>query len=158
MFREMRRMPQALTKEECIEILKEEKRGVLSVIGDNGYPYGLPINHYYNEEDGKIYFHSGKIGHRVDAMRACNKASYCVYKNVGADPGSWIQNYHSVHVFGTIELIEDIDEIEKICRDISHKFTDDEAYIDDEVKSALKATLCFAITIENMTGKKIHET
>ena len=138
MFREMRRMPQALTKEECIKVLKEEKRGVLSVIGDNGYPYGLP--------------------HRVDAMRACNKASFCVYKNVGNDPDSWVLNFHSVHVFGTIELIEDIDEIEKICRDISHKFTDDEAYIDDEVKSALKATLCFAITIENMTGKKIHET
>ena len=57
MFREMLRKKQALTEEECIRILKEEPRGVLSVLGDDGYPYGMPLNHYYCEEDGKIYFH-----------------------------------------------------------------------------------------------------
>ena len=159
MFREMRRQHQALTMEESIEVLKSEKRGVLSVIGDDGYPYGLPIDHIYYEEDGKIYFHSGKVGHRVDAMKACNKASFCVYKYTGNDPApnDWIENYHCVHMFGTIQLIEDVDEIERICRDISHKFTDDEKYIDDEVKSALKGTLCFVLTPEHITGKKIHE-
>ena len=48
MFREMLRKKQELSKEECIEILKKEKRGVLSVLGDEGYPYGMPINHYYD--------------------------------------------------------------------------------------------------------------
>ena len=70
MFRKMRREKQAIPEEECIRILKEEKRGVLSVIGDDGYPYGTPINHYYSDEDGRIYFHGGKVGHKVDAMRA----------------------------------------------------------------------------------------
>ena len=49
MFRKMRRSPQALTQEEIIEVLKNETRGVLSVQGDDGYPYGVPINHYYDE-------------------------------------------------------------------------------------------------------------
>ena len=70
MFREMLRYKQALSEEECIEILKKELRGVLSVLGDDGYPYGMPINHFYNEEDGKIYFHSGMQGHKIDAMKA----------------------------------------------------------------------------------------
>ena len=157
MFREMRRRNQALTQEECIAVLKEEKRGVLSVIGDDGYPYGTPIDHYYDEEDGKIYFHSGKIGHRIDAMRACDKVSYCVYREAYKDPEFWALNFHCVHVFGRVEFIEDVEKIEDICRKLSHKFTDDEAYIDDEVKKALKGTLCYAITIENMTGKKINE-
>lgn len=37
MFRKMRRSKQELTKEECIEILKKEPRGVLSVQGEDGY-------------------------------------------------------------------------------------------------------------------------
>ena len=69
MFREIVRKNKSLSRTECIEILKYEKRGVLSVIGDEGYPYGMPLNHFYNEEDGKIYFHSGKTGHRIDALR-----------------------------------------------------------------------------------------
>ena len=54
MFREMMRIKQQLQESECIEILKNEKRGVLSVLGDDGYPYGMPMNHFYCEEDGKI--------------------------------------------------------------------------------------------------------
>ena len=57
MFRKMRRFKQELSKEECIEILKKEPRGVLSMQGEDGYPYGMPMTHWYNEEDGKIYFH-----------------------------------------------------------------------------------------------------
>ena len=57
-----------LSEAECIDILKSTKRSVLSVIGDDGYPYGMPINHYYNEEDGKIYFHGAKAGHKIDAI------------------------------------------------------------------------------------------
>lgn len=158
MFREMRRGHQAFSEEECIEILKKEKRGVISVIGDDGYPYGTPINHYYNEEDGKLYFHSGKVGHRIDAMKACDKVSFCVFSEDGRDPGSWVLHFKCVHIFGRVEFIEDIDAIEDMCRRLSHKFTDDEAYIDKEVEGFLKATSCYALTIEHMTGKNITES
>ena len=64
MFRKMRRFKQGLTREECVEILKNEPRGVLSLIGDDGYPYGLPMTHYYNADNGKIYFHCARVGHK----------------------------------------------------------------------------------------------
>ena len=79
MFRELNRKKQQLSNEECVEILKAELRGVLSLNGDDGYPYGLPLNHFYNEDDGKLYFHSGKTGYKIDAMQRDNKASFCVY-------------------------------------------------------------------------------
>ena len=60
MFRELTRKRQALTREECLALLRSELRGVLSVQGDDGYPYGMPMNHYYNDADGKLYFHCGK--------------------------------------------------------------------------------------------------
>jgi nitroimidazol reductase NimA-like FMN-containing flavoprotein (pyridoxamine 5'-phosphate oxidase superfamily) len=157
MFRKLAKQNKAISEEACIELLKNQKRGVLSVLGDDDYPYGTPLNHFYDEESGKIYFHSGKIGHRIDAMRACDKVSYCVYREAYKEPDFWALNFHCVHVFGRVEFIEDVEKIEDICRKLSHKFTDDEAYIDDEVKKALKGTICYAITIENMTGKKINE-
>ncbi|MBR7078568.1 MAG: pyridoxamine 5'-phosphate oxidase family protein, partial [Clostridia bacterium] len=79
MFRKLTRIKQKLGDAECVEILKNEKRGVLSLIGDGGYPYGVPHDHYYCEEDGRLYFHSGPKGHKIDAIRACGKASYCVF-------------------------------------------------------------------------------
>ena len=52
MFREMRRKKQDLSEEECIDILINEPRGVLAVLGDNDYPYAVPLSHVY--VDGKI--------------------------------------------------------------------------------------------------------
>ena len=72
MFRKMRRFKQEISLEECIEILTNEKRGVLSVIGDDGYPYGIPINHYY-KNDNCIYFHGAKEGHKIDAIMNLNE-------------------------------------------------------------------------------------
>lgn len=68
MFRPMHRKNQAISPEDCLQLLKQEKRGVLSVLGDEGYPYGMPLNHWYCEEDGKLYFHSGMTGHKIDAI------------------------------------------------------------------------------------------
>ena len=79
MFRPMRRFKQQISDAECKEILKNEKRGVLSLLGDDGYPYGLPISHLYSEEDNKIYFHGAKEGHKIDAIKNYDKASFCVY-------------------------------------------------------------------------------
>ena len=78
MFRKMRRFKQELSHEECVEVLKTQPRGVLSVLGEDGYPYGLPMTHWYNEVDGKIYFHCAGEGHKIDAIRACDKVSFCV--------------------------------------------------------------------------------
>ena len=100
MFREVTRVKQKLETAECIEILKTEKRGVLSVLGDDGYPYGMPMNHWYCEADGKLYFHSGMKGHRSDAMKASDKASFSVYDEGYRREGEWSLNIRSVVVFG----------------------------------------------------------
>lgn len=157
MFREMLRKKQQLPEEECIEILKNELRGVLSVIGDDDYPYGMPINHFYCEEDGKIYFHSGRKGHKIDAMKRHDKASFCVYNQGFRREGEWALNIRSVIVFGRIEFIEDREKIYEIARRLSHKFTDDEEYIEREIVRSGPGTLMFALVPEHMTGKLVNE-
>ncbi|MBQ8893738.1 MAG: pyridoxamine 5'-phosphate oxidase family protein [Clostridia bacterium] len=156
MFRELTRKKQQLTQEECIDLLKAQPRGVLSLIGDDGYPYGLPMNHFY--EDGVLYFHSGMTGHKVDAIRACNKASFCVYDQGFRKPGDWALTIKSVIVFGRIRVIEDPAEAIGITRRLSLKFTSDTEYIEKEIRSAGARTLVFALEPEHICGKLVHES
>ncbi len=158
MFREMLRFKQRLSTEECIKILKEQPRGVLSVLGDDDYPYGMPINHFYCEEDGKLYFHGGKKGHKIDAIRRHDKASFCVYDEGFRKEGDWALNIKSVIVFGRVEIIEDHERIYDIARRLSRKFTADEAYIEREIKNSGPATLMFSLTVEHMSGKLVNES
>ena len=157
MFRELVRKKQQISQEECIQILKNEKRGVLSVHDDNGYPYGMPLNHYYCEEDGKLYFHSGMTGHKIDSLRQNSKVSYCVYDEGYRKEGEWALNIRSVILFGRIEFLEDREKIYEISRKLSYKFTDDTAYIEREIEHSGPRTLMFALTIEHMTGKLVNE-
>ena len=157
MFRNVVRKKQKLSEQECIEILKNEKRGVLSVIGDDGYPYGLPINHFYDERNGLIYFHSGKTGYKIDAMNSCDKVSFCVYDSGFKKEGHWALNIRSVIVFGRVEFVEDTEEAIDISRRLSYKFTDDEDYIENGIKHYSSGVLVFALKPEHITGKLVNE-
>ena len=157
MFRELLRKNKGISKQECVDILKSEKRGVLSVIGDNDYPYGMPMNHFYNENDGKIYFHCGKIGHRLDSIKKCEKVSFCVYHSGYKKEGEWALNIKSVIVFGRIEIIEDLELISDISRKLSYKFTQDEEYINREIKLYSDKTLLLQLTPEHICGKSVTE-
>ena len=157
MFRELVRKKQALSEEECIKILKEEPRGVLSVLGDGGYPYGTPLNHWYCEENGHLYFHSGMSGHRIDALKRCDKVSFCVYDQGYRKEGDWALYIKSVIVFGRMRLVEDHDRAMEICRKLSVKYTDDTEYIRREILHAGPRTLVYELIPEHMTGKLVHE-
>lgn len=158
MFRELIRVNKKLPMEECIRVLKTEKRGVLSVNGDNGYPYAMPMNHWYNEEDGKLYFHCGNVGHRLDALRKDGRVSFCTYDEGYQNPGQWALNVKSVIVFGKIEIVDDVDKIVDITTKLSYKFTQDDAYIKDEIEKNVHRTLLLELTPEHICGKLVEES
>ena len=157
MIRELTRKKQQLSRAECLELLQSQLRGVLSVQGDGGYPYGMPINYYYNPEDGKLYFHSGKTGHRSDALRGCDKASFCVLDQGVREPGDWFLTFRSVIIFGRIEMVEERERIYELAARLSRRFTGDEAYIQQEIRQSGPATLMFALVPEQITGKRVRE-
>ncbi len=158
MFRDLVRKNRKIAEEECIAILREEKRGVLAVLGDEGYPYAVPINHWYSEEDGHLYFHSGKTGHKIDAIRNCDKASFCVYDRGYRKEGDWALNIKSVIVFGRVKIVEDHARAIEITRKLSYKFTDDTAYIEREIENSGPGVLVFELIPEHMTGKLVNES
>ena len=44
MFRPIRKKKNELSTEDTRQILREARRGVLAVNGEDGYPYAIPIN------------------------------------------------------------------------------------------------------------------
>jgi len=158
MFREVTRKKQALSTEKIIEILDTEKRGVLSVLGDDGYPYGVPMNYWYNKENGYLYFHSGKKGHKVESLATNNKVSFCVYDSGYRNEGEWALNISSVIVFGRVHIVEEHEDAMRICKEMSLKYTPDLAYIEEEIQKFGDATLCYELRPEHMTGKIVNES
>ncbi|MBR7184143.1 MAG: pyridoxamine 5'-phosphate oxidase family protein [Clostridia bacterium] len=158
MFRALTRKNKQLPLEDCIRLLITETRGILSVLGDGGYPYGMPMNHWYNEADGCIYFHTGKSGHRLDALAQCDKVSLCVYDRGTSHDGEWALTVKSVIVFGRINIIDDTDTVIDITAKLSRKFTADEDYIRREIELYGKSTILLRLTPEHICGKLVTES
>ena len=160
MFREMRRFKQQITEEECIQILTKQPRGVLSMLGDDNYPYGIPLDHWYCEENGKLYFHCAKTGHKLDAVREHDKVSYCVMDDGFRKEGDWALNIRSVVIFGRMRVVDDADDElkRKIATGLCRKFTDDEEFLKKELTNALPRAAFLELTPEHMTGKLVNES
>ncbi|MCR5805244.1 MAG: pyridoxamine 5'-phosphate oxidase family protein [Clostridia bacterium] len=158
MFRKMRRFKQQISDEECIEVLKNAPRGVLSMIGDEGYPYGIPIDHWYCEEDGKLYFHGAKEGHKIDSLMKSDKVSFVVMDEGFRKEGEWALNIKSVIIFGRMKFVNDPEKAKEIGINLCRKFTDDEEYIQREITQALPRAQFLELIPEHMTGKLVNES
>lgn len=158
MFREMRRKNQQLSQRRCVELLKTHTLGVLSVLGDDQYPYGTPINYWYDENTNALYFHTSKKGHRNDAMKQHEKASFCIVTEGVQRADHWSKDYESVIVFGRVFEVKDKEQQLAMIRALSLQFTDDQTYIEQEIESSFSAVYCFGLKVEHMSGKTVNES
>lgn len=157
MFRPMRRKNQELSKDECIKLLNENKRASIALIGDDDYPYSLPINYYYDEETNAIYFHSAKEGHKVDAIKKNNKISFSIIGDEKLDEGNYFYFVKSVIIFGKAEIVLNEDDRFKFLKIFGMKYFPSEEYTLEELKNSMARALLIKISIEHMTGKLVHE-
>ena len=155
MFREMRRKGQKLSVEMCEKILTEATSGVLGVIGDDGYPYTVPVSHvYYN---GKIAFHCAKEGHKIDAIRSNDKVSFCVIAQDNVMPKERTTAYISVIAFGKARIVDDEQGLRRIAGLVGDKFSHDYPQeCQDEIDEVIAADrmYCVEIEIEHLSGKR----
>ena len=155
-FREMRRKRQLLTEEESIAILQKATAGTLALLGDEDYPYAVPISYVYH--DGKLYFHSAMAGHKVDAIRKCEKASFCIIEQDAIQPEKYTTFFRSVIAFGRIHIIEDETEKLEMIRMLGNRYNPnhDEA-LQKEIESGFSHMLGLRFDIEHLTGKEAIE-
>ncbi len=155
MFRKMRRQKQELSENECRDILINQPRGVLAVIGDNEYPYVIPMSHVFVHD--KIYLHGAKKGHKNDAIKNNPKVSYCVVNEGTRNKDEWWYTFKSVVIFGKIKTLTDNDEkIDKLTY-LGNKFFPTCEETKTEINRLLDRTEVFEITIDHMTGKLVVE-
>ncbi|MCD8150885.1 MAG: pyridoxamine 5'-phosphate oxidase family protein [Clostridiales bacterium] len=157
MFRDMRRCKQLISDNECREILRSEKRGVLSVIGDDGYPYGVPINFFYDEDENALYFHGARQGHKIDAIKNCGKVSFTTWNRGLQKDGDWAFYITSVIVMGIAELVDDYDVVYEKAHKLADKYYPSKEEIETEWNRDGKNVQLIAVRIQHMAGKLVHE-
>ena len=157
MFREMRRKKQKLSKEECERILYDGTSGVLALHGDDGYPYTVPISYVYDGE--KLWFHSAKSGHKIDAVLKNDKASFCVIDQDQIVPEEYTTYFRSVIAFGRIRIAEDDTEKRSAIEKLALKYSPDDT--DENREKAIEREwnpLCILeMEIEHLSGKQAIE-
>ena len=156
MFRELRRKKQLLSEQETLRVLEEGKTGIVGVLGDDGYPYTVPIN-YVSLED-KIYFHSAKKGHKVDAIAKEPKVSMTVVEKDDVVSREFTTYFRSIQLFGKAYVVEDEAERNVAFRALCEKFSRADMDRYDEIMSKeADAAAIVRIDIEHITGKESME-
>ena len=163
MFREIRKKRNKIEDSAAEELLQNSRRGVLAVNGDDGYPYAIPLNYFYDRENRKIYFHGARAGHKVDALRACDKVCFTVYGNETIREeetagllflGAGDENLQIIRC----HLMENSSEkAMEMLKRFAMKYYPNEQLADEEIAQAGRAVQMFEIEIEHMSGKEVQE-
>ncbi len=156
-FRPIRKKKNEISVEEAKKLLHESRRGVLALHGDHGYPYAIPVNYLYDEEKERILFHGAKAGHKVDALRACDKVCFTIYGNERIKEEAWAPYLQSVLVFGKCHLVEDTETAMEILRQFARKYYPSEDLVNHEIEASGQAVQIFQIDIDHLSGKEIQE-
>lgn len=154
MFRKIRKIKNEIDKDAVDSLLHSCRRGVLSMNGDDGYPYSIPINYYYDEANQKIYFHGAKSGYKVDCLNRCDKACFTIFGNESIKDLVWAPFVQSVVVFGRCHLVDTDNEVLKT---FMMKYYPDVDLIDKVIEEDSKFVQMYEISIEHKSGKEVQE-
>lgn len=152
MFREMRRKKQLLSREETIGILNSCTSGVLGLIGDDDYPYTVPVSFTYR--DGKLLIHSAKEGHKIDSINRNDKVSFCIIEKDEVIQSTFSTNYRSVSIFGRARILSDDSVRRYALEKLVEKYSPD--YIKEAqqvIEKELSRVCLIEVEIEHITGK-----
>ncbi len=156
MHEPMRRKRQLLSNEETVAILDAATAGVLAITGEDGYPYAVPLSFAY--ENGSLFFHSSKAGHKLDAIAHSDKASFCVIADDNVIQKTFTTHFRSAIAFGRISVLTDDERKRHALRLLAEKYSPD--YLDAadaEIDGGWNRTCALELTIEEMTGKAAIE-
>lgn len=153
MFPEMRRKNQQLPQDQAMVLLEAGSAGVLSLMGEDGYPYGVPLSYLCWE--GRLYFHTARQGAKVEAIRRNPKASFCVIAADRVDPARFTTHYVSIIAFGKVRVLEDPQRIQQVMEALGKKYSPGlEEKAREEIKESEGHYLVLEMEIEHLTGKQ----
>lgn len=151
MFKEMNIVKRKLSQDEAKELLFKGEYGILTTVGEDGYPYGVPLNYVF--EDEKIYFHGAQFGAKVDNIKFCDKVCFTVVGKTEVLQEKFTTKYESVIVYGRAKKFENKNyALKKIIDKYSPDFKESGLkYID----AFIKKTDVYEISIDYMSAKAL---
>lgn len=149
---ELRRQDRMLPREDAKQLLREGEYGILSTIGADGYPYGVPVSYTYDEEENRLIFHGVKgVGHRYENVCRASEACFTVVGRTEVLPDKFSTKYESVIVFGRVGFAEDpIPALKKLIEKYSQGFLE-KGY--RYAEGSWEKTAVYELRIESLTGK-----
>lgn len=154
MFRKIRKIKNEIDKDAVDSLLHSCRRGVLSMNGEDDYPYAIPVNYYYDEANQKIYFHGAKVGYKVDCLNLCDKVCFTVFGNESIKDLEWAPYVQSVVVFGRCHLVDTDNEVLKT---FMMKYYPSVDLVDKVIEEDSKFVQMYEISIEHKSGKQVQE-
>lgn len=137
-------------------MLQQGTSGVLSLLGDNGYPYGVPLSYVYH--NGKLYFHCAQAGHKLDAIRREEKCSFCVIVQDQVVPEKYTTYFRSVIAFGKVRILENIEEKQAALEALGERFNPGQPEsLEKEIAATWNSVCVLEMAIEHLTGKEAKE-
>lgn len=149
----VRRSDRALTDSEALTILHDGQYGILSTIGPDALPYGVPLS--YVVLNNCIYFHCAHEGRKIDNLSHSPQACFTVVGAVESvyDNGfsTW---YESAMVFGEVQKIDDPTEKKHCLLALATKYLPDFLeHAEHDIARSLQRTAIYGMKIEHITGK-----
>lgn len=157
MFRTIRRKKNELDAEEAKALLESVRIGILSVNGDDGYPYAVPVNFLYSKEENRIWFHGAAAGHKAESIEKNDKVCFTVFGNETIKEETWAPYVKSAVIFGRCRRIGDPERALAVLRRFAGKYYPDSELIEKEIAASAKAVRMFEIEIEHLSAKEVQE-
>lgn len=151
MQREMRKTERQVTLEEAQQILREGEYGILSLQGENGYAYGIPLSFVY--ENGNIYFHCALEGKKLDCLAENDKVSFCVVGKTELLPEKFSTRYESAIAFGRAMRLEGAEKDAALLALVEKYSPDFVVSGCDYIEKAKARTVVVKIAVEKISGK-----
>lgn len=158
-FRPMRRAQRGMDEAGTWALLAGTSYGILSLLGDGGYPYGVPLNHVVVE--GALYFHAAQAGHKLDALRACPKCCFTVVagpldEDITQIPPDSLGWHESAVLFGQLEEVKAGEEVMAVLKALCQRYTPvrlgDEGYF----QRYLDKVAILKMRVEHISGKRLE--
>lgn len=150
-MKSIRRSDREITPQEAREILGNAEYGVLSTVGTDGQPYGVPLSYVFR--NGSIFFHCAPGGHKLDNIEHNAKVSFCAVGKTKVLPEKFGTEYESAVIFGTASEVSGVERhdallwlLEKYCPNF---FEEGKQYIEQKDRM----TRVFKIEVDNISGK-----
>ncbi|MBR5533979.1 MAG: pyridoxamine 5'-phosphate oxidase family protein [Ruminiclostridium sp.] len=101
----MHKADRQLSLEDTLAILKKGDHGTLSLNGNEGYPYAVPIN--YVVVNDKVYLHSAPYGYKMECLEQSKKCCFSAIISAQILPSKITAAYESVIITGDVAIVTD---------------------------------------------------